>query len=118
VGSMAGEDKPLVWLAGEVRTPPFTKEARVEAGFLLRRLQQGETLGMPQARPMPSVGRRCYELRIRDEKLNWRILVRIDVDAVVLVEVFGKKTGKTPRKVIDACRERLKRYDAVARGGG
>jgi phage-related protein len=118
MGSMAGVDKPLVWLSGEVRTPPFSKGARVEAGFLLRRLQQGETLGMPQARPMPSIGRRCYELRIRDESLNWRILIRIDVDAVVLVEVFGKKTGKTPKKVIDACRERLKRYDVVARGDG
>jgi hypothetical protein len=31
-------DKPLVWLHGEVKTPPFSKEARVEAGVLLRRL--------------------------------------------------------------------------------
>jgi hypothetical protein len=37
-------DKPLVWLHGEVRTPPFSKEARVEAGVLLRRLQRRETL--------------------------------------------------------------------------
>jgi phage-related protein len=116
MGLMAGDDKPLVWLAGEVKTPPFSKEARVEAGFLLRRLQQGETLGMPQARAMPSIGQRCYELRIRDENVNWRILVRIDFDAVVLAEVFGKKTGRTPKKVIDVCRERLKRYDAAARG--
>jgi phage-related protein len=116
--SMAGNDKPLVWLAGEVRTPPFSKEARIEAGFLLRRLQQGEALSMPQARPMPSIGRRCYELRIRDEDQNWRIMYRIDADAVVLLEVFGKKTGKTPKRVIDACRERLRRYDAVAKGEG
>jgi len=46
---MAGMDKPVVWLAGELKTPPFSKDARVEAGFLLRRLQQGETLGMPHA---------------------------------------------------------------------
>ena len=45
---------PLVWLFGEVKTPPFSAEARVEAGFLLRRLQQGETLGLPQSRPMPT----------------------------------------------------------------
>ena len=38
---MNGEDKPLVWLEGEIKTPPFTAAARVEAGTLLRRLQQG-----------------------------------------------------------------------------
>lgn len=30
--------KPLVWLHGEVRTPPFTAEGRQEAGMLLRLL--------------------------------------------------------------------------------
>jgi phage-related protein len=111
---MAGTDKPVVWLVGEVKTPPFSKEARVEAGFLLRRLQHGETLGMPQARPMPALGRRCYELRIRDEERNWRIMVRTDADAVVIVDVFAKKTRTTPRRVIEVCRERLRRYDEAA----
>jgi len=50
-------DKPLVWLHGQVKTPPFSSEARVEAGFLLRRLQRGETPGLPASRPMPAVGR-------------------------------------------------------------
>jgi phage-related protein len=111
---MAGRDKPVVWLAGEVKTPPFSKEARVEAGFLLRRLQQGETLGMPQARPMPALGPRCYELRIRDEERSWRIMLRTDSDAVVIVDVFAKKARTTPRKEIEACRERLRRYDEAA----
>ena len=111
---MTGTDKPVVWLAGEVKTPPFSKKARVEAGFLLRRLQQGETLGMPQARPMPALGRRCYELRIRDEERSWRIMVRVDADAVVIADVFAKKARTTPRKVIDVCRECLRRYDEAA----
>ena len=46
-------DKPLVWLKGEVKTPPFGEKARIEAGFLLRRLQQGDTLSLPQSRPRP-----------------------------------------------------------------
>ena len=111
---MASRDKPVAWLAGEVRTPPFSKQARVEAGFLLRRLQQGETLGMPHARPMPALGPRCYELRIRDEERGWRIMLRTDPDAVVILDVFAKKTRTTPRKVIEACRERLRRYDEAA----
>ena len=69
---MGDEDKPVVWLAGVIKTPPFSKDARIEAGFLLRKLQRGETLGMPQARAMPAVGRRCHELRIRDERQTWR----------------------------------------------
>ena len=115
---MAGEDKPLVWLAGEIKTPPFRKEARIEAGFLLRRLQKGQTLGMPSARSMATVGRRCLELRVRDEDRNWRILLRVDTDAIVILDVFAKKTGKTPRDVLDKCRKRLKRYDEDAQKRG
>ena len=33
---MADGDKELVWLHGEVKTPPFSAEARRIAGFLLR----------------------------------------------------------------------------------
>jgi len=109
-------DKPVVWLSGEVKTPPFSPEARVEAGFLLRRLQRGENVGLPHARPMPAVGRRCLELRIRDRKKNWRIMARIDRDAVVVVEVFEKKTRTTPAKVIATCKDRLTRYDEIAKG--
>ncbi len=32
-------DKPLVWLSGEIKTPPLSKDARIEAGYLLRMLQ-------------------------------------------------------------------------------
>jgi phage-related protein len=113
---MAEQDKPVVWLAGEVKTPPFSKDARLEAGFLLRRLQKGSDIGMPQARTMPSVGRRCRELRIRDENKNWRIMVRIDEDAVVVIDVFEKKTRTTPAKVIAVCKDRLKRYDEIVKG--
>ena len=30
---------------------------------------------------MPNLGRRCHELRIRDESRNWRIVYRVDEDA-------------------------------------
>jgi phage-related protein len=113
---MALADKPVAWLAGEVKTPPFSEKARVEAGFLLRRLQRGESLSMPQARVMPGVGRRCLELRIRDERKNWRIMVRVDADAVIVAEVFEKKSRTTPAKVIAACKDRLRRYDEIAKG--
>jgi phage-related protein len=75
-------------------------------------LQEGETLGMPHSRPMPSIGRGCHQLRVRDEDKNWRIIYRIDADAIVIVDVFQKTTPKKPKKVIDTCRRRLAIYDA------
>ncbi len=47
---MRKSDKPLVWIHGDVKSPPFSAEARLEAGFLLRRLQRGESLGLPQSK--------------------------------------------------------------------
>ena len=96
---------------GEVKTPPFSKAARIEAGVLLRKLQQGERLSMPHSRPMPSIGRRCHELRIDDENVTWRIVYRIDSDAIVILEVFDKKTNQMPKHVIDSCKQRIKNYD-------
>jgi len=83
----------------------------LEAGFLLRRLQQGERLTMPQSRHMPIVGPRCHELRIEDAASTWRIVYRVDRDAIVIAEIFAKKTAATPRWVIELCRRRLREYD-------
>ena len=38
-------------------------------------------------------------------------MYRIDSDAIVLLEVFEKKTGKTPKYIVDVCRKRMKAYD-------
>jgi phage-related protein len=104
-------DKPLVWLHGEIKTPPFSQAARIEAGYLLRLLQKGQVVGMPHSRPMPVVGPRCHELRVRNAGADWRIVYRLDSDAVVILEIFAKKTRATPKTVIDACTRRLGEYD-------
>jgi len=104
-------DKPLAWLHGQVRTTPFSRAARIEAGFLLRRLQRGEPLAMPHCRPMPAIGPRCHELRVVDAGVSWRIVVRVDEDAVVIVEIFAKRTRATPKAVLQACKTRLRGYD-------
>ena len=109
---MAPADKPLVWLHGEIKTPPFSVEARIEAGILLRRLQRGDRLGLPQSRPMPTLGPRCHELRIPDAGATWRIIYRTDPDAVVIAEVFSKKGQTTPGHVLATCERRLRLYDA------
>ena len=111
-GSDSG--KPLAWLHGEVRTPPLSAAARIETGVLLRKLQRGDSLGMPHSRPMPAIGKRCHELRIVDEEVTWQLICRIDPDAIVVVDVFKKKARATPQAVLDTCAERLRRYGSAA----
>lgn len=110
---MKPDEKPLVLLHGEIKTPPFSTAARKEAGTLLDKLQQGKTLSLPHSRPMPSIGPRCHELRIVDEDKNWRIIYRIDRDAILVADVFPKTTAATPVHIIRACRQRFRAYDQL-----
>ncbi len=83
--------------------------------MLLRLLQEGEQLGMPQSEPLPNVGRRCGALRVRDAEHNWRIMYRADSDAILVLEVYSKKTRKIPDEVIKRCKDRLSRYDEAVK---
>jgi phage-related protein len=107
-------DKPLVWLHGEVKTPPFSADARIEAGVLLRRLQRGESFGLPHSRPMPSIGRACHELRIQDQDQTWRIVYFVHPEAVVILSVFSKKTNTTPKPIVESSRRRLTQYKELS----
>jgi phage-related protein len=110
---METKNKPLVWLHSEVKSPPFTDKARLEAGFLLRLLQQGESIGLSRSRPMPSIGRNCHELRIYDVSGTWRIIYKVATDAIVILEVFRKKSQTTPHEVVEVCRLRLRQFDDI-----
>jgi phage-related protein len=110
---LEGARKPIVWLHGEIKSPPFTPQGRQEAGMLLRLLQEGEQLGMPQSEPLADVAPRCGALRVRDAGHNWRIMYRADTDAILVLEVYAKKTRKIPSEVIARCQQRLNRYDSI-----
>jgi phage-related protein len=105
------ERRPIVFLGGRIWTPPFSRAGRREAGELLGMLQDGVSLRMPHSRPMPDIGPRCHELRVRDAGHNWRIFYRIDPDAILVIDVMPKKTAATPKPEIDLCRKRLAAYD-------
>jgi phage-related protein len=98
-----------------MKTPPMSSEARVEGGMLLRRLQRGEMLSMPESRPMPSIGLRCHELRIDDitRKKEWRIIYCVGNLAIAVLEVFQKNTRETPVEVIKACKRRLANFRSM-----
>lgn len=100
------------------KTPPFGRQARIEAGFLLRRLQRGDILGLPQSRPLPDIGTGCHELRIVDGSANWRIVYHIAADAIVVLEVFAKKTARMPKRILMDCRQRLSAFESAGRKKG
>lgn len=107
----AAEPKPMQWMEeNTITTPPMGEEARREAGRNLRRVQNGQMLSMPVSRPMPSIGRGVHELRINDQTEAWRIIYYIGEAAIVVLEIFSKKTQTTPDSVILLCQKRLRQY--------
>jgi phage-related protein len=113
------DSKEIVLFFGEIKTPPFSKSARVETGLLLRKLQDREMLSMPESRPMPNIGTHCHELRVSDSENNkeWRIIYRIDENEIVVFDVFAKTTQKTPQQIINNCQKRIKRYNQLFDAG-
>jgi phage-related protein len=103
--------KPLHWLADDLTVPRLSSEAAQEIGALLEIICLGEMPPMPHSRPMPSVGTRCHELRVNDRDQTWRIVYHIARDAVVVLDVFSKKTRRTPKAVIERCKQRLRCYE-------
>jgi len=83
--------------------------------MLLRLLQRGELLSMPHAEALPQLGARCGVLRVRDEEQYWRIVYRMDTDAILILDVYSKKTRKMPDEVFVRCRQRLIQFDRVVK---
>lgn len=67
-------------------------EARREIGMLLWELQDGGPLAMPHSRTVPRVGPRGHELRVNDRNKTWLPVYGPDRDAIVIPDVFEKKT--------------------------
>ena len=72
---------------------------------------------MPDSRAMPTIGPRCHELRITDRGASkeWRIIYRVDADAVVIADAFAKKSRSTPRAAISGAVRRFRLYDEAVR---
>ncbi len=94
---------------------PFSMDARAEAGFYCGACSEGEPLSMPHWRPMADVGPACHELRVNDRNQTWRIMYHVTDDAVVVLDVFSKKTESTPASVPANCRKPLAAYQEAAK---
>jgi phage-related protein len=107
---MAAQRKPVVWHDHHITSPPFTDAGKIEAGTLLRLLQEGEKLGPPQARPLPAIGANCGELRVRDAGHNWRINYFIDDVAIVILDLYPKNSPQAQNQSIKRSKNRLSQY--------
>jgi phage-related protein len=85
-------------------------DARREAGYLLRLLQDGHQLSMPLSRPMPAIAVGCHELRLTAEGTAWRVFYYLDTDVVLVLGVHQKATQRTPKRWLTSCKSRLKLY--------
>jgi phage-related protein len=59
---------------------------------------------------MPAIGRQCHELRITDRDQTWRIVYHITQDAIVILDVFSKKTQATPVRIVEVSQKRVAAY--------
>ena len=99
--------KKLIFLTPVLEDRRFPIQARKKIEKLLDQLKNGAMLPMPISKPFPDIGKGCHELRILD---FWRLVYKIDTDAIVVLEIFPKKTQTMPQSVINTCQTRLKAY--------
>ncbi len=64
---------------------------------------------------MPSIGPACHEVRFTDENSIWRVIYHIGPTAIVVLDIFQKKTNRTPEGVIEDCRRRPRKFQADRR---
>lgn len=85
----------------------FPESARRRAGHELFMVQAGRE--PEDFKPVPSVGRGAYEIRIRDEVGAFRVMyVAKFPQAVYVLHAFQKKTRKTTKTDIDLAFRRYK----------
>ena len=104
--------KQAVWVKSTLKhVQQFPDEIRKELGFFLFQLQIGKILEMPHSRSMPSLGKSCFELRIKDGYGAYRIFYYLKIESEIFVfHAFQKKTEKTSLKDLDQGKRNLKEY--------
>lgn len=82
-----------------------------ELGSVLTKLQKGESIGMPDVRPMPDFASKASEIRISIRSIRYRVLYTISTEfGILLFHVFRKKSRQTPEREKKAARARLEAF--------
>lgn len=87
----------------------FPEQIKKELGLLIYRLQLGESLPMPQSRPMSSLGIGCHELRVTGEDGIYRAFYYLKIkDKILIFHAFKKSTQKTASRDVSQGRRNLR----------
>jgi phage-related protein len=84
----------------------FPADARRNAGFELRRVQQG--LDPDDWKPMSTIGPGVREIRIHTDLEHGVFYVATFADAVYVLHAFEKRTRKTAKRDLDLARDRFR----------
>ena len=77
----------------------------------MTRLQKGESIGMPDVRPMPDISPQVSEIIIPDRSGSYRALYAIRMEfGILLFHAFQKKSRKTPEREKKTARTRLEAF--------
>ncbi|USN46641.1 MAG: type II toxin-antitoxin system RelE/ParE family toxin [Pseudobdellovibrionaceae bacterium] len=103
--------KDIIWNKQAKETVrSFSTEVKQEIGALLRLLQDGHALGMPQSRPIRQVHKSAFELRVKDSSGIFRVFyLVVEKNKILIPHAFTKKTQKTTQKDIETGKKRLRR---------
>jgi phage-related protein len=100
-------DKPIEWIGTAKKDlMEFPDDARRQAGFELRSIQQGDLAS--DFKPMSTVGKGVEEIRIRTDDAYRIFYVARFEEAVYVLHAFQKKTQKTSRSDIELGQQRYK----------
>ncbi len=92
----------------------FPHDAKTAAGHDLDLVQLGRTPAT--AKPMPEVGKGCWEIRIAEDDGWFRVFYVASLgDAVYVLHAFQKKSNKTPKSAIETGQKRFKIAQALTK---
>lgn len=99
--------KDIVFLGDSLdKLREFPERARRQAGFELRRVQQGDDPS--DWKPMRSIGPGVREIRVREASGAFRVLyIATLAEAVYVLHAFQKKTRATARRDLDLAAVRM-----------
>lgn len=87
----------------------FPLSIREDLADAIARLEEGLLLSMPLSRPMPSIGVRVHELRLRDRTGIYRVIYYLSNDSIIHILCgFKKTTQSTERRYLKLAKKRLK----------
>lgn len=101
------ELKILPRVVKEIKDEPI--ELKQSVFGMLERLGRGESIGMPLCKPLFSIAKGLYELRLSYRAGEYRVFYYIRVrEAIYVIHAMRKKSQKIERRTMDLLLSRIR----------